>query len=194
MFVIGCCATSLLFGQSSEDAKFSGFLSRSDNVNVFLSWEVPDSAGVENFVVERSKNGLQWTALDTVIHATGNYAYSDSRPFVGLNYYRIRAFGNGKSFSSFIRRAYVGKVENIVTIYPNPVKGNLHFQMTALARGRYNAVVYSTAGNMIAGRIIDHDGNNNAIDLSLPQTMSRGIYRLVLKTKNEFYKQIFLVQ
>src|SRR5690242_20573324 len=121
MFVIGCCSGIALSAQSAEESKFSGFRVRSNNVSVFLSWEVPDSAGVEQFIVERSKNGLQWKTLDTVSHAAPAYSYSDDFPAIGLNYYRVQASGGGKNFSSIIRRAYVGKIENIVTIYPNPV-------------------------------------------------------------------------
>jgi len=194
MFVIGLCSSLFLYSQSAEDSKFSGFITRSDNENVFLTWEIPDSSDIQHFVVERSKNGLQWSALDTFLHSSTTYSYADRQPYMGLNYYRVQALGNGKTYSSIIRRAYVGKVENFVTIYPNPVNGNLNFQMTALAKGRYNAAVYNSSGYLITGRMIEHDGNNNAVSLSLPQTISSGIYRLVLKTKNQFYKQIFLVQ
>ena len=194
MFVIGLCSSLFLYSQSAEDSKFSGFITRSDNENVFLTWEIPDSSDIQHFVVERSKNGLQWSALDTFLHSSTTYSYADRQPYMGLNYYRVQALGNGKTYSSIIRRAYVGKVENFVTIYPNPVNGNLNFQMTALAKGRYNAAVYNSSGYLITGRMIEHDGNNNAVSLSLPQTISSGIYSLVLKTKKQFYKQIFLVQ
>src|SRR5690349_15118364 len=107
MFVIGLCSSLLLYSQSAEDSKFRGFITRSDNVSVFLSWEIPDSSDVRHFVVERSKNGLQWSTLDTVIHASNTYTYADRQPFTGLNYYRVQAQGNGKLYSSIIRRAYV---------------------------------------------------------------------------------------
>jgi len=194
MFVIGLCSCISLYSQGIEDSKFSGFITRSDNENVFLMWEIPDSSDIQHLIVERSKNGLQWSALDSFLYASTTYSYADRQPYTGLNYYRVKAMGKGKTYSSIIRRAYVGKVENFVTIYPNPVIGNLNFQMTALAKGRYNAAVYNSSGYLITGRIIEHDGNNNAVSLTLPQTISSGIYRLVLKTKNQFYKQIFLVQ
>ena len=192
--VIGLCYSSVVFGQHTEESQFNGFVTRSDNESVFLSWEIPDSSSIEYFIVEKSKNGLQWQGLDTVWHDDASYTYADKSPLIGLNYYRIFASGSGRIFYSIIRRAYVGRIDNTVTVYPNPVSKNLRFQMTALAKGRYNAAVYNSTGSLIAGRIIEHDGNNNAVTIALPPVINRGIYRLVLLTKTEFYKQIFLVQ
>jgi type IX secretion system substrate protein len=193
-FVAGLLFCLPLFSQGAEDSKFSGFVTRSDNESVSLFWEIPDSSDIQHFIVEKSKNGLQWKSLDTILHMSSTYSYRDNEPSIGLNYYRILAENSGKTFYSIIRRAYVGKIENNITVYPNPVTRNLRFQMTALTKGRYHAVVYNSAGNMIAGEVIEHDGNNNTVNLALPQTTAKGIYRLVLLTKNEFYKQIFLVQ
>ena len=191
MSLFGCFT---VFSQDSSNLNFAGFVTRSDNVNVYLLWELPENSNWEYFIAEKSKNGVQWNTLDTIAHNGTSYMYTDKTPSSGLNYYRIKAAGMGKFLYSISRRAYVSSIDNSIPVYPNPVNKILGFQMTALAKGRYQAVVYSSSGARITGQQINHDGKDNYVTISLPPIMSRGVYRLVLLTKNEFYKQNFLVQ
>ena len=197
MFIAGMLCIYTMFGQASpHDVQFTGFLTRSDNEYVYMQWEVNDSAGeVQYFTVEKSFNGVQWQTLDTVFkNSNAYYNYTDSVPVTGVNYYRIKASGSDGSLYSFSRRAYVGVINNLVTVYPNPVYNTLRFQMAALTKGRYLAAVFSMTGVKVAQRIIDHDGKDTYITIPMPPVAGRGIYWLVLMTKNEFYKQNFLVQ
>ena len=194
VFIVTVLCRFVAFSQDTSNVNFSGFVTRSDNENVYLLWDVPDSSDFEYFVVEKSNNGVQWKILDTVLHNGISYRYTDNTPAVGLNYYRIEATVNGKLFYSISRRAYVSNIDNSIPVYPNPVNKDLRFQMTALSKGHYQAVVYASNGVRIAGQSINHDGKDNYITIVLPPLISRGVYRLVLLTKNEFYKQNFLVQ
>jgi hypothetical protein len=179
---------------SALNAQFTGFVTNSNNEYVYLQWQVTDSSDVQYFTVEKSRNGVQWQTLDTIVRNGNSYAYIDSFPATGLNYYRIQAAGSGKLVYSISRRAYVGVIDNFITVYPNPVNKNLRFEMSALTRGKYRASVYSLNGVWIAGQVIDHDGKDNYVTISLPPVLGKGIYWLVLMTKSEFYKQNFLVQ
>lgn len=178
------------------NASFTNFTSSSNNEFVFLQWQVTDSSNIQFFTIEKSNNGVHWETLDTITSNSNidNYFFTDSLPETGLNIYRIKANDGNKSLYSFSRRTYVGKVNNLVAVYPNPVKQNLRFEMTALTRGKYRASVFSPAGAKIAEQLIDHDGKDKYITIPLPSLISRGIYWIVLMTKSEFYKQSFLVQ
>jgi len=194
VFAINMLCCFAVFSQDTSNISFTGFVTRSDNENVFLLWEVPDSSHFEYFIAEKSNNGVQWKTLDTILHNGTSYRYTDNSPSTGLNYYRIQATSNGKIFYSISRRAYVSRIDNTIPVYPNPVSRNLRFQMTALSKGRYQAVVYASNGVRVTGEVINHDGKDRYISITLPSLMSKGIYWLVLLTKNEFYKQNFLVQ
>ena len=190
--ILFSCVTVL--SQDTGNQNFAGFVTRSDNVSVYLLWEIPENSSWDYFIAEKSSNGVQWSTLDTIVHNGTSYMYTDKKPSSGLNYYRIKAAGMGKIIYSISRRAYVNTIDNSIPVYPNPVNKNLGFQMTALSKGRYQAVVYSSSGERITGKLINHDGKDNYITIALPSIMSKGVYRLVLLTKNEFYKQNFLVQ
>ncbi|MBS1575966.1 MAG: T9SS type A sorting domain-containing protein [Bacteroidetes bacterium] len=178
------------------NATFKGFTASSNNDFVLLQWQMANSDNIQYFTVEKSSNGLQWQSMDTVVANSNlvNYSFIDSLPETGLNIYRIKASDGNKTIYSFSRRTYVGVVNNLVTVYPNPVKQNLRFEMSALSKGKYRASVFSLAGVKIAEQIIDHDGKDKYVTIPLPPAMSRGVYWIVLMTKNEFYKQNFLVQ
>ncbi|MGC4037501.1 MAG: hypothetical protein QM764_16185 [Chitinophagaceae bacterium] len=159
----------------SQDAGV-GFVTTSDNEYVYLRWQLTDSTHFQYFTVEKSDNGVQWRTLDTVAwnENVPSYAYTDSFPAEGVNYYRIKANTEEKSVYSISRRAYVGVVDNLVTVYPNPVNQNLRFEMSALLKGRYQALVFSSAGVRIAAQLIDHDGkdkvrNYTVADLNQPR-------------------------
>jgi len=175
--------------------RFTGFLSSSNNEKVFLSWQIEQvTSDLQYFVLEKSHNGVAWKIIDTLFPSGTQYFYTDKSPFVGVNFYRVRANGAGKTSYSIVRRVYVGIVENIVTIYPNPVYRNLRFQMTAIIKGRYDVVVYNSDGTRIAGLTIEHDGNDHYVTIPLPASTNKGVYWLVLYSKAEFYKRSFLIE
>ena len=178
------------------NASFTGFTTSSDNEYVYLQWQLADSSDIQYFTVEKSSNGVQWKTLDTLLPNNNlvRYFYIDSLPQTGLNIYRIKASAGDKTAYSISRRNYVGIVDNVITVYPNPVKQNLRFEMSALNQGKYRALVFSSAGIKIAEKFIDHDGKDKYVTIPLSPLVSHGVYWVVLMTKNEFYKQSFLVQ
>jgi hypothetical protein len=194
-FIMGMLFYGAAYCQDQR-IQFTGFVTQSDNEYVYLQWQVKDSIDeVQYFTVQKSNNGVQWKTLDTIFkNANAFYIYTDSVPVTGVNYYRIQAAASDQSIYSFSRRIYVGVVDNLVTVYPNPVNRNVRFQMAALSKGRYQAAIFSVTGAKVAQKIIDHDGKDNYINIPLPPAAGHGIYWLVLMNKNEFYKQNFLVQ
>jgi hypothetical protein len=174
---------------------FTGFTTATDNEKVLLNWQIDQViTELQYFIVEKSRNGVKWKIADTVSLYGTQYNYIDNSPFDGVNFYRLIAKGGNKTNCSFVRRIYVGRVDNIVTIYPNPVYENLRFQMTAIAKGKYDLVIYNSDGTRVSATAIEHDGNDNYVTLHLPKSLQRGIYWLVLYSKSEFYKRSFTIQ
>ena len=177
------------------DAQFSSFFLRTNNEIVFIDWSIEQVTNdLQYFILEKSKNGVVWHVLDTVGVNGTTYLYIDETPYLGVNFYRIRAKGQGKNNYSIDRRIYVGHVENIVTIYPNPVHRNLRFRMTAVIKGKYDVVVYNSDGSRVSAQTISHDGNDNYVTIPLPVNLAKGVYWLVLYNSTEFYKRSFTIE
>jgi hypothetical protein len=204
---VGCNSAPAIYMMNGADAfkatvvlntlniHFTGFMTSTNQEKVFLSWSIEQVVNdLHYFIVEKSENGVAWTVMDTMQVAGVQYYYTDHFPSIGVNFYRVRAAGPSKNSYTIIRRIYVGRVENIVTIYPNPVFRNLRFQMTAIIKGRYDAVVYNSDGTRIAVRAIEHDGNDNYITMPLPSEINKGVYWLVIYGKYNFYKRSFIIE
>ena len=174
---------------------YTGFSTRTNNEKVFLDWQISQTVSeLKYFILEKSHNGVVWSVMDTVSISGIQYFYTDNSPFTGVNFYRVRASGSEKTNYSIVRRIYVGRVENIITIYPNPVSRNLRFQMTAIIKGNYDVVIYNADGSRITASTINHDGNDNYVTIPLPGNLAKGLFWLVLYSKNEFYKRSFMIE
>ena len=64
----------------------------------------------------------------------------------------------------------------------------------AVSKGNYQMSVFGNNGQKITTMPVQHDGNDRTIKINLPVTLSRGVYRLFLIDKVEFYKQSFLIK
>jgi hypothetical protein len=95
---------------------------------------------------------------------------------------------------SSIVRIYFGKVGNTIFIYPNPSGLELSVRFAAVNRGHYQMNVLGSDGKRLLTMPIEHDGTDKTIKISLPYTLTKGIYRLFLIDKLRFYKQAFLIK
>ena len=94
---------------------------------VTVNWTASLDRGGE-FVVERSANGVDFTAAGTISRTTsgtGTYTLRDEHPLAGRSYYRLKATESGSAsvYSKIVAVSLSSGGELVV--YPNPVKGNL---------------------------------------------------------------------
>lgn len=94
-----------------------------------LNWWTEEEIPGGHFVVEKSKNGIDFEAIGD-IEAAGNsldkyqYNFFDKNPYWGTNYYRLRLtdFEGYTDYSEMVELSFESKTFNI---YPNPVKDML---------------------------------------------------------------------
>jgi hypothetical protein len=76
----------------------NNFTAVEDSGNVKISWQTPYEINAAYFVVERSRNMRNFDAIDTVtahgtVNLPSNYLTYDTRPWLGLSFYRLRIVG-----------------------------------------------------------------------------------------------------
>ena len=111
-----------------------------------LTWVTSSELNTSLFVIERSSNGNNYTAIGKQAAAgnssvTKKYAFSDASPLSGANYYRLRMVDiDGKFTSSAVRLVNFG-IAIAVNVFPNPASSSINisglpsaviFQITAL--------------------------------------------------------------
>lgn len=105
------------------------FTGTKDNGVSRLSWATANEQNSSHFVVERSRDGINFTAIGQVA-AAGNsteertYYFNDVSPMAGDNYYRLRSVDIDNSFtnSNIINLNYA--VNFGAEVYPNPFQSS----------------------------------------------------------------------
>lgn len=120
---------SINLDQTLLPVNLNGFSGKQANEQVQLHWETAAETNSAWFVIEKSNNGNNFTAIDKVA-ATGNsgstvhYSSADKTPATGRNYYRLKMVDrDGQyTYSSVITVNTISAGSIAVQLYPNPAK------------------------------------------------------------------------
>ncbi len=162
------------------------FTARADKSRVLAQWQTSQEVNSSKFIVERSTNGSDFTAIGSV-EAAGNssltrtYNFADLDPQPGLNYYRLKLVDRDGSFKySKIVTAKFNPAFDLF-ISPNPAQDHVTISGKAL-QGNTLLEVFSANGQ----RIFSKSYNNTLQfreDLST-RGYASGLYRVRISNGN----------
>ncbi len=149
-----------------ELTEFYGEIRESSNL---LYWTTATETDNDYFVLERSNNGTNFEAvgvipgqINSVVET--NYEFEDEQPFVGQNFYRLRAvdvFGLSE-FSTVILLDRTDREEVVdIGVYPNPVNDIL---IVESPEADAKITIYQSDGRLIFRSLATH--GSQVIDLS----------------------------
>jgi hypothetical protein len=153
---------------------------------VQVEWTTLTESSVDKFEVEKSIDGVSFAKAATV-KAKGNsttlsaYNWLDNAPAKGYNYYRIKTINsNGPAEYSKVVRVSMDKATGgAITVYPNPVKGNVvSLQFTNVEKGAYTVVLSNDLGQQVYRSVVNHVGGSAIQKLTLPASIQKGIYQM----------------
>jgi hypothetical protein len=154
---------------------------------VQVEWTTLTESSVDKFEVEKSIDGVSFTKAATV-KAKGNsttlsaYNWLDNAPVKGYNYYRIKTISSNTTapeYSKVVRVSMDKATGGAITVYPNPVKGNVvSLQFTNVEKGAYSVVLSNDLGQQVYRSVVNHDGGSAIQKLTLPASLQKGIYQL----------------
>ncbi|MEO7984374.1 MAG: T9SS type A sorting domain-containing protein, partial [Bacteroidota bacterium] len=153
-----------------------------NNSSIKLNWSADEEPGFTAYDVERSNNGTDWehVAFVDASHATGtrNYEHTDSRPFKGVSYYRLKLGEvNGATRYSGIKQVTIKDVGSFVTITPNPASDHTIINIYS-ANAQANAVIklLDMQGHEIFSTKAILRQGNNPVNLPLQSYWQGGMY------------------
>jgi hypothetical protein len=154
--------------------------------NVIVDWTVENELNIKEYQVQKSTDGSNFDGLNTV-KANNSKAYSstDFTPVQGANYYRVMSIGDdgSKKYSNIVVVKMGGR-NSIVSIYPNPIKGNtVNLQLQNIDKGDYEMQVINTLGQVLFSKLIQHNGGSATQTIQLPNNFAKGNY--VMKLANQ---------
>jgi Secretion system C-terminal sorting domain len=144
---------------------------------VYLTWEYGDGAGLQDFEVQKSSNGLSWNTIGTVQSNDGitnetNYSLTDPDPATGANYYRLIVQSkDGENSYSMIREVDFSTTSNI-SFFPNPARDNIQFSV-GYTGTPVTIRLINTAGQLFQSYLIK--SSTGSLDVS---GYSTGVYFL----------------
>jgi hypothetical protein len=155
------------------------------DAGVQVSWSSAQEVNSDKYVIEKSANGFEFSAVGTV-PAKGNssitvsYSWYDASPMAATNYYRIKAVDKDGSFRySPIFKISTSNTKAEIAVAPNPVKGGqLNLQFSSLTKGNYSLKLYNNVGQMVFTSQLSTEGGSISQTFTLPSTVKSGIYNL----------------
>lgn len=168
-----------------------------------LDWTSSSEINSDFIAVERSTDGEDWTTVGQV-KAAGNsnrdidYIYYDrslpmARSIDNIFYYRLRLTDlDGQYKYSETRGVNMGRLEGLVSIYPNPATDIINVDLTDmdLHEGIIHLSVYDNTGKAI----ISKEVNGAGIEPIQASNMAAGSYQVVVKQGDTTHrKQIIVV-
>ncbi len=171
------------------------------NNGVSVEWTALTELSLSKYVVERSQDGLNFTAIGSVTARNStdvtSYTFFDAAPATGNNYYRLKSVDIDAKFTySSIMKVNLENVSAGFTLFPNPVRGgSVSFQSAELAKGSYTVKVISVSGQQVYAQQFNHNGGAVSQSLQLPQSVKTGVYTLLLENAGtKVMNKSFIVQ
>ncbi len=164
-----------------------------------IKWMVQNDEDIVKYEVQKSENGVSFTTINSStanqLSSMSSYFFIDNNPILGTNYYRVKAYNKNESVNlSRVFRIYYGIVGNTIFIYPNPSGNDIAIRIVAVYKGNYKLSILNNNGQQIVSMPFLHDGIDKTVRITLPTLLAKGIYRLFLIDKSQFYKQSFLIK
>ncbi len=160
--------------------KLLSFMAGNAGNAVNISWSTVNEQNAGNFTVERSANGVSFTALQT-ISAKGNddtkqdYLIKDGNPLAGTSYYRLKQTDkNGavvySSIATVIRSGGAGAI-----VSPNPVQNTIHLVLQSEQADKVSLQITDVTGKIVMIQSHTLVAGTNKIDVPAAN-LGKGIY------------------
>lgn len=156
-----------------------------------VSWKVADEINVNNYIVERSSDGLSFTAVAVVNAVAGGaaetqYQAVDKQVQKGVNYYRIKQTDKDGKFS-YSKTVLVHVTETgEVVVWPNPATSTINVQNAQVIQ---RLQCFNSTGQMVL------DVKPSANQYSIPvQQWAPGVYYITVTGTSQSSQTRFIKQ
>jgi len=135
--------------------KVTRFAAEFSGVEVLVSWSTAMEANNDHFTVERSTDGVNFTAIG-VIKGAGNsntekdYSFVDGSPLAGNDLYRLQQTDiDGHSVYSQTILVNVDHINKGMTVFPNPATDQFTVQFAAVEGQSYQLSLIDLSGKTV---------------------------------------------
>src|SRR5690348_6570622 len=157
---------------------FTGNLS--DNKSS-LRWSTANENNLQQYVIEKSADGINFSALGTVSAkntSNANYSFDDPDPIWSVAFYRLRLVNvsGNISFSKII--ALYNNDATFTVKTKNPFRDNITLNIFAPSDGVATSKLYDIYGNVVVKKVYQVNKGTCSITIDDLSTLAKGMYIL----------------
>jgi uncharacterized repeat protein (TIGR01451 family) len=183
------------------DLHFITFKANLQNKNAALNWTVFSAQQVDHFVVERSIDGIHFSAIQNIaanLRLNQNENFNTPDDLAGVNsamvYYRVQAFGtNGRVNSSNVIALRLIGTTTVLQIAPNPVKDHLQIMLSSNIKTIAECSIADANGNILMRFTENISAGTNTFSYHKVNELANGIYYLHLKLGDKLLSEKFIL-
>lgn len=157
-----------------------------------LQWDIAEEAGISTYIVERSENGQDFTAIGQVA-AAGKHAYSftDAKVKAGTTYYyrlNIAGLSGAPSYSRTVRINTATDKNGSMVHVKNPVKNNLELELNSTGADVANIGIYDLTGRKLMTSTYEVQNGIQQISIPANPLLSGHLYIVRVSLNNNTYE------
>ncbi len=157
---------------------------KEETVNINVTWKVENESNMNQYVVEKSTDGIifvQVGKVDSKNINTGEYRWLDKNKVNGINYYRIRSIDlNGKkSLTPVVKVLIRLSSKGSMSVYPNPlINGEINLQLSNLPPGKYGIRLINKVGQVMMIKQINLAEGSSSAKILMDKFIPKGFYEM----------------
>jgi pectinesterase len=170
------------------------FTANAEATSVLLDWVTSNEVNAQSFVVEKSTNGNNFTAIGTVgannKAGINTYHFSDVSALANLTYYRLKMVDKDGAFTYSKVVVINSQLTAKFIAYPNPTSNVItlvHPKVNTTA----NVKIIGVNGSVVFAKAITVGATQSLLDVSV---LSPGNYTIIFDAENTHLKTLFLKQ
>lgn len=173
------------FGRNPLPIELISFTATVKNNLPLLTWQTATETNNQNFTVEKSVNGINFSAIAEIAGAGNStavlsYSFIDNTPINGVIYYRLKQtdFDGKFSYSNIVSINNLLEANNDLLIYPNPISSNQSMKVIGINNNKAESISYEIID--ISGRIVKSNSINNTesgiVEITDSNLLNAGTY------------------
>ncbi len=176
--------------------KLISFTGNRNNAKTQLQWNTGNEDRGDKFELQRSFNGQQYEPIVSLAgygNSSNQYYFTDTIT-APLLYYRLKiiAANGNTSYSSTLLFKNSYSLQNDIILMKNPVVNNsMQLKITSTIADKLQLLLTDMSGKKIMLQQLTVAPGINQISVALPASITRGIYRVLVKGVNG--KRVFRV-
>lgn len=167
---------------------FSSFYAQKQSGSVALRWSTAQEQNSHSFIIERSSDGIVFSAIGTVAaagttSAPSSYGFTDITPLPGDNYYRLKEVDlDDKFMYSSVAKIYFGDKAAGFTILNNPVQHDVQISLWLSSEQQVQLQIRDAGGRMLMARSFMAGKGANLLRLPV-SSLSKGTYFIQVQSQ-----------